>query len=194
MRAIQLVMSMYDPANPFGTQVLAPTHKGDAGVATLNNMLQSLLNPPEGQAEIKYGNRIYRVGDKVILLNNNYATGYYNGDIGTVKDVVDNGIEIQLADKVLHLAKHEMEDLNLAYCMTVHKSQGSEFPNVIVVLPGKPANMLKRNLLYTAITRAKKKVWILSEKDSYGTAVAACDIGKRNSRLANRLRVLFEKI
>lgn len=191
MRTIQLVLSMYDPANPFGTQVLAPTHKGDAGVAILNNMLQNLLNPPEGQAEIKYGNRVYRVGDKVILLNNNYATGYYNGDIGIVKDIVDNGIEIQLADKVLHLARHEMEDLNLAYCMTVHKSQGSEFPNVIVVLPAKPANMLKRNLLYTAITRAKKKVWILCERDSYGIAVGACDIGKRNSRLAKRLRTLF---
>ena len=105
--------------------MLAPTHKGEAGVAMINNMLQSSLNPPQGQPEIKYGNRIYRVGDKVILLNNNYASGYFNGDIGIIKGITSDGLDIDIFGKELHLAKSEMEDLNLAYCMTIHKSQGS---------------------------------------------------------------------
>lgn len=193
LRTIQLVASMYDPQKPFDVQVLAPTHKGDAGVGMINTMLQDVLNPPNGQPEMKYGSRIYRVGDKVILLNNNYSVGYFNGDIGTVKDITSEGIEIEILDKTLKLTKSEMEDLNLAYCMSIHKSQGSEFPNVIVVLPEKPGNMLKRNLLYTAITRAKKRVWVLAEGNAYITAVASCDTGKRNTRLAQRIQRYFNE-
>lgn len=188
MRIIDLVLSLHNPDNPFETQVLAPTHKGDAGVAIINQELQAVLNPPNGQPEIKYGNRIYRVGDKVILLNNNYATGYYNGDIGIVKDVSDDGIDIDISGRVLHLARSEMEDLNLAYCMSVHKSQGSEFPNVIVSLPARPANMLKRNLLYTAVTRAKKRVFVIAEGNAQALAISTCETGKRNTRLAQRIR------
>lgn len=194
LKTISLVASLYDPADPFGVQVLAPTHKGEAGVAMINTMLQQTLNPPIGQPEIKYGSRIYRVGDKVILLNNNYASGYFNGDIGIVRDVSSDGIDIDILGKILHLTKSEMEDLNLAYCMSIHKSQGSEFKNVIVTLPERPANMLKRNLLYTAITRAKKKVWVLAENNAYATSVASCDTGKRNSRLAQRIRKAFEDL
>ena len=194
LRTIQLVASMYDPQKPFDVQVLAPTHKGDAGVGTINQMLQDVLNPSNGQPEIKYGSRVYRVGDKVILLNNNYAAGYFNGDIGIIKDVTNDGVEIEILDKILTITRNEMEDLNLAYCMSIHKSQGSEFPNVIVTLPEKPGNMLKRNLLYTAITRAKKRVWVLAEGNAYITAVASCDTGKRNTRLARRIQAAFQNM
>lgn len=194
LRTVQLVESMFDPEHPFDVQVLAPTHKGEAGVGMINNMLQSSLNPPRGQPEIKYGNRIYRVGDKVILLNNNYASGYFNGDIGIIKDITNDGLDIDIFGKELHLAKSEMEDLNLAYCMTIHKSQGSEFKNVIIPLPEKPENMLRRNLLYTAVTRAKKKVFVLAEGKAYQTAVASCDTGKRNTRLTQRIHKAFAEI
>ncbi len=190
MRTLDLVKEMYDPNNPFDVQVLAPAHKGEAGVAMINNMLQNLLNPPNGQAEIKYGSRTYRVGDKVILLNNNYSSGYFNGDIGIIRAITE-GPDIDIQGNILHLKKSEMEDLNLAYCMSVHKSQGSEFMHVIVTLPKKPSIMLKRNLLYTAITRAKKTVHVLAEEDAYFISIAACDTGKRNTRLAQRIQKML---
>ena len=87
-----------------------------------------------------------------------------------------------------------MEDLNLAYAISIHKSQGSEFKHVIVALPERPANMLKRNLLYTAITRAKKTVYVLAEGNAYTISVNAAETGKRNSRLASRIRKAFEEI
>lgn len=193
-RAISLAASMYDPRNPFDVQVLAPTHKGEAGVAMINSTLQQILNPPAGQPEVKYGSRVYRVGDKVILLNNNYAVGYFNGDIGIIVDASTEGVDVDICGKILHLSKTEMEDLNLAYAISIHKSQGSEFKHVIVVLPERPANMLKRNLLYTAITRAKKTVHVLAEEGAYTTAVNAVETGTRNSRLAYRIRKAFEEI
>lgn len=193
-QTIALVSSLYDPRNPFDVQVLAPTHKGEAGVAMINNTLQQILNPPNGQPEVKYGSRVYRVGDKVILLNNNYSTGYFNGDIGIVTDASTEGVDVDICGKILHLSKAEMEDLNLAYAISIHKSQGSEFKHVIVALPERPANMLKRNLLYTAITRAKKTVYVLAEGSAYTISVNAAETGKRNTRLAYRIRKAFEEI
>lgn len=176
-QTVSLVTSLYDPRNPFDVQLLAPTHKGEAGVALINNTLQQVLNPPNGQPEIKYGSRTYRVGDKVILLNNNYSVGYFNGDIGIVVDATPEGVDVDICGKVLHLTKAEMEDLNLAYAITIHKSQGSEFKHVIITLPEKPANMLKRNLLYTAVTRAKKTVYVLAEGNAYATSICTVETG-----------------
>lgn len=193
-QTVSLVTSLYDPRNPFDVQVLAPTHKGEAGVALINNTLQQVLNPSNGQPEIKYGSRTYRVGDKVILLNNNYSVGYFNGDIGIVVDATPEGVDVDICGKVLHLTKAEMEDLNLAYAITIHKSQGSEFKHVIITLPEKPANMLKRNLLYTAVTRAKKTVYVLAEGNAYATSVCTVETGERNSRLAFRIQKAFDEI
>lgn len=193
-RTISLVSSMYDPRAPFDVQVLAPTHKGEAGVSTINNTLQQILNPPNGQPELKYGSRIYRVGDKVILLNNNYAVGYFNGDIGIVVDASPEGVDVDICGKIFHLTKTEMNDLNLAYAISIHKSQGSEFKNIIVTLPEKPSNMLKRNLLYTAVTRAKKKVYVVAEGNAYSMSVNTVETGKRRTRLAYRIRKAFEEI
>lgn len=186
-----LASSRYNPCNPFDFQILAPTHKGDVGVAYINQLLQERLNPPSpNKPEMAFGNRIYRVGDKIIMLNNNYSTGYFNGDIGTVQAITAEGVVVKILDKELTLTRTEMEDMNLAYCISIHKSQGSEFKDTVVVLPEKPSNMLQRNLLYTAITRAKKKVWVIAEGFAYREAVETCETGKRNTRLAVKLRNL----
>ena len=187
LHLISLVRLLHDPEKPFDVQVLAPTHKGDAGVASINAALQKILNPPNGQPEMKYGNRVYRVGDKVILLNNNYSVGYYNGDIGVITNISSDGVDVDILGKHILLTRKEMEDLNHAFAMTIHKAQGSEFANVVVILPKSPSNMLKRNLLYTAITRAKKRVYVFVEENAYDIAVEQCDTGKRNSWLKERI-------
>lgn len=187
-KVISAIKQFYNPEKPFETQVLAPTHKGDAGVAGLNNILQKLLNPSKGEKELKYGGRTYRKGDKIITLNNNYSMGYFNGDLGIVKEVRDAEMTIEIGDKEIVIDRELMEDVNLAYVMTIHKSQGSEFPNVIISLPFNPASMLKRNLLYTAVTRAKKNVVIVAENGAVAQAISSCDTGKRNSRLVERMK------
>jgi len=193
-KIIACAVSMHNKNIPFETQILCPSHKGEAGVGMLNTALQSLLNPGrQGLKELKYGNTIYRSGDKVILLNNNYQNGYFNGDIGIIKDISDAGIHLNIFGSEIIIAKTEIDDLGLAYAMTIHKSQGSEFKNIIVSLPMSPKSMLKRNLLYTAITRAKKTVIVVTEKQAVSIAVKTCETGKRNSRLALRIKEEFQK-
>ncbi|MBQ7818628.1 MAG: AAA family ATPase [Bacteroidales bacterium] len=190
------VMSSYNPLKPFDTQVLCPTHKGDAGVAELNKLMQNILNPPNSQKkEIRYGSRVYRVGDKIVMLSNNYNTGYYNGDIGTVLDIdANNNVIVKISDKAIILTSEDLEDMNLAYAMTIHKSQGSEFANVIVTLPSANSSMLKRNLIYTAITRAKKTVVVIAGKTAISQAVSNTDFGNRNSRLSQRITREMSKV
>lgn len=171
-----------------------PTYKGEAGVHELNRELQRLINPRvEEKEELKYGSKIFRIGDKVLMLNNNYEAGYYNGDLGIVEAIKDGGMTVRLLDKQITLSHDMLEDLNLAYAMSIHKSQGSEFPNVIISLPYDPVLMLKRNLLYTAITRAKNKVLIVSENGALAKAVATGETGKRKTRLCERIKELLPK-
>ena len=185
---MSLAVDMYDKANPFETQVLCPSHKGEAGVLYLNTYLQQLLNPPsQTKNELKYGQKIFRVGDKVLFTNNNYLSGYFNGDIGVITSVEHGIIRVNSFNKELVVTKSEMEDLSLAYAFTVHKAQGNEFTNVIVALPLSPRNMLKRNLLYTALTRARKTVTIVSESNAAEIATYTNEAGKRRSKLKDRI-------
>lgn len=192
---IDAVKKFHDPSDPFSAQVLTPTHKGDAGVKNLNKILQEMLNPqdPEGKkAEKRYGGSVFREGDKVVLLNNNYAVGYHNGDIGIINGVDANSVSIDIIGGTeITLSGDGLDDLALAYAMTVHKSQGSEFKTVILALPYLQI-MLKRNLLYTAITRAKKRISIISEPGAIDVSIAADETGKRNSRLKERIRSVIE--
>lgn len=186
---VETVKRLFDKSNPFETQVLVPTHKGDAGVAALNNVLQEMLNPhQDGKKEKKFGSKTYRVGDKILMLNNNYTDGYFNGDLGTVESISDDEMTVCLLDKHIKLSNELMEDVSLAYAMSIHKSQGSEFKNVIVALPYQPTSMLKRNLLYTAITRAKKTVTIVSEYGAVAKSIVTAETGKRKTRLTERLK------
>ena len=168
-------------------QVLAPMHKGTAGVANLNVQLQGALNPHQRGLRAATGE--YRVGDKIIQLRNNYDKNLFNGDIGTV---VATQAEAGTMDAEFDGERHTFErnefaDLALAYAISIHKSQGSEYPVVVVPLLKAHFMMLQRNLLYTAITRGRKKVFIVGEPAAYGMAV-------RNSEAKLRITHLKEKI
>ncbi len=168
-------------------QVLAPMHKGVAGVANLNVQLQGALNPNQRGLRTLGGE--YRPGDKVIQLRNNYDKNLFNGDIGTVVSIdTEAGTLDAEFDGERHLFERaEFGDLALAYAISIHKSQGSEYPVVIVPLLKAHFMMLQRNLIYTAVTRGRKKVFIVGEPAAYAMAV-------RNSEAKQRLTHLKEKL
>ncbi|PTX97891.1 ATP-dependent RecD-like DNA helicase [Opitutus sp. ER46] len=167
-------------------QVLAPMHKGTAGVGNFNLELQGALNPHETGLRTATGE--YRAGDKVIQLRNNYDKNLFNGDIGTVVAVhADRGtMEAEFDGERHTFERSEFGDLALAYAISIHKSQGSEYPVVVVPLLKAHFMMLQRNLIYTAITRGKKKVFIVGDPTAYAMAV-------RNSESKLRLTHLQEK-
>ena len=168
-------------------QVLAPMHKGVAGVANLNAQLQAALNPHHKGLKAISGE--YRPGDKLIQLRNNYGKNLFNGDIGTIVSVdLTKGTLIADFDGSKHVFERgEFGDVALAYAISIHKSQGSEYPVVIVPLLKAHFMMLQRNLIYTAITRGRKKVFIVGEPAAYGMAV-------RNAEAKLRCTHLKEKI
>ena len=168
-------------------QVLAPMHKGVAGVANLNLRLQAALNPHEKGLRAVSGE--YRPGDKLIQLRNNYDKGLFNGDIGTVVDVdLTKGTLVADFDGEKHVFERgEMNEVALAYCCSIHKSQGSEYPVVIVVLLKAHFMMLQRNLVYTAITRGKKKVFLVGEPAAFSMAVRNADSKSRCTHLGDKI-------
>ncbi|MBI5690088.1 MAG: ATP-dependent RecD-like DNA helicase [Verrucomicrobia bacterium] len=168
-------------------QILAPMHKGVAGVANLNARLQEALNGR--RRGLRTGGGEFRPGDKIIQLRNNYDKNLFNGDIGSVAGVDDESGEIDADfDGERHtFARGELGDLALAYAISIHKSQGSEYPVVIVPLLKAHFLMLQRNLLYTAITRGRKKVFLVGDPAAYAMAV-------RNSESKLRVTHLRQKI
>ncbi|MDR1630226.1 MAG: ATP-dependent RecD-like DNA helicase, partial [Oscillospiraceae bacterium] len=150
-------------------QVLCPSRKGDCGTVNLNRALQAYLNPPgSGKGEHRVGGRVYRQGDKVMQIKNNYdivwekgretGLGIFNGDVGIICEL-DNKAHHMVIDFDERITEYPMEniaELELAYAVTVHKSQGSEFEAVVMPVSDAPPQLLYRNLLYTAVTRAKK--------------------------------------
>ena len=184
----QYIPRHFDWIHPVNdVQVLAPMHKGVAGVANLNQHLQAALNPSRQFLKTVSGE--YRAGDKLIQLRNNYDKDLFNGDIGVVESI--DGIKGTLTanfDGTKHtFERTDFGDLALAYCCSIHKSQGSEYPVVIVPLLKAHFVMLQRNLIYTAITRGRKKVFIVGEPAAYGMAV-------RNAEAKLRCTHLKEKI
>ena len=179
----ELIKQLYNPEDPFETQILCPARTGDAGISNLNAELQELLNP-DG-AEIVYGkNTRYRVNDKIMMLHNNYEKQYYNGDIGIIKSINGRNVELLIRDKEYVLEKSELNEMTLAYGMTIHKSQGSEFPTVIIVMPKDEPGMLVRNLFYTAVTRGKARVIVVNEQDAMQTAIRTNKLSVRKTMLS----------
>ncbi|HNC23551.1 MAG TPA: AAA family ATPase [Opitutaceae bacterium] len=168
-------------------QVLAPMHKGIAGVANLNTTLQAALNP-HGRG-LRGPASEFKPGDKVIQLRNNYDKNLFNGDIGTMKSVdgVEGTLDAEFDGERHTFQRGEFNDLALAYAISIHKSQGSEYPVVIIPLLKGHFMMLQRNLLYTAITRGRKKVIVVGEPAAYGMAV-------RNSESKQRITHLRQEV
>lgn len=170
-------------------QVLSPMHRQSCGVENLNRRLQQALNPPAPyKPEYAGTTRSFRLGDKVMQMKNNYDKGVFNGDIGFIQELNEDSVLVNYGDDMtVTYEKTELNELQLAYCMSVHKSQGSEYP--VVILPLVPGHriMLQRNLLYTAITRARKKVILIGNRAALNTAVA-------NDRTARRYTLLTERL
>ncbi|WP_170007768.1 SF1B family DNA helicase RecD2 [Bacillus fonticola] len=178
-------------------QVLAPMYRGTAGITALNESLQSLLNPPEkGKREIKFGDIVFRRGDKVLQLVNRPEDNVYNGDMGEVvaihfaketeqktdmMTVSFDGVEVTYERK-------ELIEMTHAYCCSIHKSQGSEFPIVVLPVVRGHARMLRRKLLYTAVTRSKQFLILCGELDAFSRGVTTEEDVVRQTSLVKRLR------
>ena len=168
-------------------QVLSPMHRFLCGVENLNLMLQEQLNPKKNQDELKYSSQTFRVGDKVMHIRNNYQKNVFNGDIGFIQDINNEKLTVDYFDHIVTYEKNELNELTLAYASSVHKSQGSEYKVVIIPLSTSHYIMLQRNLLYTAITRAKQKVIIIGSKKALMTAIQSNRTPKTYPLLAERL-------
>ena len=169
-------------------QVLCPMRRGTVGSENFNKRLQEILN--DSPEEAIRGGRNFRVGDKVMQVRNNYDYEVFNGDIGRITDVdfVDKLVTIQFPEKRVAFDMADLNELVLAYGITVHKAQGSEYPAVVIPLMTQHYLMLQRNLLYTGITRAKELVVLVGTKKALGMAIRNNKVVERNSFLAERLR------
>ncbi len=172
-------------------QVLVPMHRGDVGSLALNDALQSALNPARtDDATLRRGQRSFRVGDKVMQLRNDYDKDVWNGDLGEIVAIEGEGtaLVVRFEDRRVSYERDALDDLTLAYACTVHKSQGSEYPAVVVVLQTAHFVILSRNLLYTAVTRGKRVVVVVCDPRAVEIALREERRGDRRSRLAERLR------
>ncbi|SMF33918.1 SF1B family DNA helicase RecD2 [Pseudobacteriovorax antillogorgiicola] len=172
-------------------QVLTPMNRGDLGTKTLNQELQALLNPADDHEdqEKKVDSTVFRPGDKVIQVSNNYELNVFNGDIGFVQHAgVDGGkIIVSFGDRRVSYSKEDAYDLKLAYAITIHKSQGSEFPVVIIPLAMQHFVMLQRNLIYTALTRARKFAIFVGTAQALDHAIKTQTSLNRQTQLVQRI-------
>lgn len=209
---IQKKLPKYVDAKPYDIQVLTPMRKGLLGVERLNGILQEYLNPPSPQkAEKEYGNRVFRVGDKVMQIKNNYqleweiatkfglvvdkGTGIFNGDMGIISEInlYTETLEVEYDEKRKVKYPFELlEELELAYAITIHKSQGSEYPAVIIPLLKGPRQLFHRNLLYTAITRARKCVTLVGSEETFQEMILNTNEQNRNTSLDERIQEFME--
>jgi exodeoxyribonuclease V alpha subunit len=180
----------FDPRHDI--QVLSPTHRGPAGVANLNMLLQEALNPAApGKAEHRFGSTAFRVGDRVLQLRNNYDLDVYNGDIGEVIaiDPVEQLLTVCYdGERDVSYDFSLLDELTLAYAISVHKSQGAEYPCVVMPLLMGHFALLQRNLVYTGVTRARQLVVLAGDRRALGMAVKNNHVGKRYTGLARRLK------
>jgi len=201
----------YVDASISDIQVLTPTRKGLIGVERLNSILQRCLNPesPE-KKEWKGETRLFREGDKVMQIRNNYqlewevsgkygitidkGLGVFNGDVGIIRDINDWAksvtVEFEEGRKVVYPFAN-LDELELAYAITIHKSQGSEYPAVVMPIMDGPRMLMNRNILYTAITRAKKCVTMVGDADVFYSMVDNTSQAKRYSGLKDRIQEAF---
>jgi exodeoxyribonuclease V alpha subunit len=172
-------------------QVLAPMYRGAAGVDALNQRLQARLNPPGvTKPEKKLFGQVFRVGDKLMQTQNNYDKEVYNGDLGHLFAIhpTDQSLTMEFEGRAVNYDWSEADQLRLAYAVSVHKSQGSEFPAVVIPLVTQHYMMLQRNLLYTAITRARQLCVLVGDRRAIGIAVGNDRVSRRYTALDWRLK------
>ncbi len=195
-------------ATPYDIQVLTPMRKGLLGVERLNGILQQYLNPPDqSKREKEHGDMVFREGDKVMQTKNNYqleweictkfgltvdkGMGIFNGDMGIITEINDFAetmtVEFDEGRKVEYSYKL-LDELELAYAITIHKSQGSEYPAVVIPLLSGPSMLMNRNLLYTAVTRARKCVTLVGNDTTFNQMIQNTSQQKRYSGLCDRIR------
>lgn len=181
----------YDPVRDI--QVLSPMHKGEVGTQALNELLQERLNP-SGRELVRGKNR-FRVGDRVLQTKNNYEKDIFNGDLGWVVETDPHECELTVDFDGRHVPydSSDMDELTLAYAVSVHKSQGSEYPVVVVPVVTQHFVMLKRNLIYTALTRARKLAVIIGGKRALGIGLGSVGTAKRYTHLRYRLQECFNR-
>lgn len=203
MRVQQLVLDLVQrrlPAryrfNPMADiQVISPMYRGPVGVSVLNEKLQAAFNPASF-AQVEWGDRIFRVGDKVMQMRNDYDKGVFNGDVGWIRciDKENSTLKVEFQEEAGPLLVdydfHELDELVLAYAVTVHKSQGSEYPAIVIPLVKEHRMLLQRNLLYTAITRAKRFCVLVGQPYALELAVRNDRVAWRNTALAERLLLM----
>jgi exodeoxyribonuclease V alpha subunit len=170
-------------------QVLTPMNRHELGTQNLNRVLQEALNPARGQEEIQSFGHPLRVGDRVIQLSNNYSRDVFNGDLGVVQSInrVEQQLSVSFDGRPVDYDFADLDEISLAYALSVHKSQGSEYPCVIIPLATQHFILLRRNLLYTAVTRGKKLVVVVGSKRALSLAVKRQDTTSRYSALRDRL-------
>jgi exodeoxyribonuclease V alpha subunit len=172
-------------------QILAPMHRGTLGIGELNLRLQASLNPPQTyRSETSAYGTLFREGDKVLQTTNNYDKEIFNGDIGRIQkiDLADKNLTVQFDLRKVIYDFSELDELTLAYAITIHKSQGSEFPVVIMPLAMQQYLLLQRNLLYTGLTRGRKVVVLIGQKKAFTTAIHNTSTRFRYGGLLSRLR------
>lgn len=175
----------YDTADPFKTQVLCAVKDGNTGVYKYNNELQTLCN--KNKVVLKAGKYEFRKNDKIIITQNNYEDMCFNGDIGCVLGNSDTSLIMSIDNNEITYTRDRLSEIHLAYAMSIHKSQGSEYENVIICLPHDSSNMLKRRLIYTAVTRAKKRVFIYYTGNALEKAILNNNDALRISELEEML-------
>ena len=204
---IQKKLPKYVGADPFEIQVLTPMRKGLLGVERLNGIMQHFMNPPDAKkAEKEIGSKVFRVGDKVMQVKNNYqlewevstkygimidhGVGVFNGDIGIIKEInhYAETMEVEFEEKKkVRYPFQLLEELELAYAVTIHKSQGSEYPAVVIPLLQGPRQLFHRNLIYTAVTRAKKCVTLVGSDFTFHDMVRNANEQKRYTSLSEQI-------
>ncbi len=205
---IQKKLPKYVDANPYDIQVLTPMRKGLLGVERLNGILQEYLNPPEkGKTEKEIGDRLFREGDKVMQIKNNYqleweistkygmtvdkGMGIFNGDMGIIRKINTYEETVTVEYDEQRKVKYPyalLDELELAYAITIHKSQGSEYPAVVIPLLSGPRQLYHRNLLYTAVTRARRCVTLVGSDQVFQEMIQNTNEQRRNTSLAKRIR------
>lgn len=169
-------------------QVLTPMHRGELGVTALNSELQDRLNASGDELDL--GARRFRAGDKVMQIRNNYDLGVFNGDIGRVAaaDEEEDTLLVEFDNRLVAVPQDSLDELTPAYACTIHKAQGSEYPAVVIALHDQHWIMLRRNLLYTAVTRGRRLVVVVGTTRAVAQAVRNASQRERHTLLSHRLR------